>query len=187
MRFVWLLAGWLQVAAGFAVQFLGFRHRYIHRDYGLATGADAAGITNLALDWLTFLFFTPLGWLSLWLLGEGLMRVLSSSMDQPFSTLPLELYRFARKHTRRPPPPAPPDILRREGATLVIDSARDYAWDSLSTIEVDGALYTVEYEPPQPIRAFRYRLTPIANGHVIRVVTRYASIDAGENSDASKP
>lgn len=185
MRFLLLVVGWLQAAAGLAIEYLGYRNRYIHREYGNATGLMTESVLSLGLDWLTFLFCTPLGWLSLWLLGEGLLRVLSSGMDQPFSTLPIVLYRFARKHARRRPPPPPRDILRREGDAIVIDSARDYGWDSLATIEIDGARYTVEYEPPEPppTRAFRYRLTPIAPNHVIRVVTRYAI----ENSDASKP
>ena len=183
MRFVWLLVGWLQVAAGFAVQFLGYRHRYIHHDYGLATGADGSGIANLAIDWITFLFFTPLGWLSLWLLGEGLLRVLSSSMDQPFSTLPVALFRFFRKHARLPPPAPAPDILRSDADGLTLESAIDYRWDDkLATIEVDGVLYSVETKLCKALRPYVYRLTPIAANHVIRVVTRYNG-----NSDASKP
>lgn len=186
MRFVWLLVGWLQVAAGFAIQFLAYRQRYMHRDYGMATG-NAEGTVNLGVDWLTFLFFTPLGWLSLWLLAEGLLRVISSAMDQPFSTLPLVLFRFVRKHARPKPPPLPPDILRtdRDGQTLTLESAVDYRWDALATIDVDGVLYSAKMELVKALRPYRYLLKPIAPDHVIRVVTRYPALSP--NSRASRP
>lgn len=187
MRFVWLLAGWLQVAAGLAIEFLAYRERYVHKEYANATGLMAEGSLSLGVDWLTFLFFTPLGWLSLWLLAEGLLRVISSAMDQPFSTLPLVLFRFARKHARLKPPPRPPDLLRanRDGRTLTLQSAVDYRWDALATIDVDGVLYSVKTELVTALRPYRYLLTPIAADHVIRVVTRYPP--APPNSRASRP
>jgi hypothetical protein len=187
VRFVWLLVGWLQVAAGFAIEYFGYRERYVHKEYANATGLMAEGSLSLGVDWLTFLFFTPLGWLSVWLLGEGLLRILSSGMDQPFTTLPLVLFRFVRKHAHPKPPPLPPDILRtdRDGQTLTLESAIDYRWDALATIDVDGVLYSVEMELVKALRPYRYQLTPIAPDHVIRVVTRYPLVAA--NSAASKP
>ncbi|HWE28842.1 MAG TPA: hypothetical protein VHB97_12615 [Polyangia bacterium] len=186
-RFDRMLLGLVQLVAGIVVAVVWrMGHPVIVEHMGAENDLGQLMVHGFA-HYFYFLFLTLWGWLALWLFAEGLIRVAAGAAGQRFATTaPLASYR-ALDGWLRPPPPPPPDILRREGATLVIDSARDYAWDALSTIDVDGALYTVEYEPPQPIRAFRYRLTPIASNHVIRVVTRYASSATGENSDASKP
>ena len=90
-----------------------------------------------------FLVATPLGWLALWLFCEGLLRVLAAAMDQPFSTLPVVLARAAWRlrpragATRRL-------VLFEHDDGFVIDSARDYDWHALTTVELDGAHYAVE-------------------------------------------
>jgi hypothetical protein len=133
-----------------------------------------------------FLFLTPWGWIAIWLFVEGLVRVAASVAGQRFgTTMPWALGRALYGWLHTPPQP-PPDVLRSDGETLIIESGRDYRWDALTTIDVDDKLYTVKLELVRTLRRYRYRLTPIAPDHVIRVVTRYRDGATG-NSPASRP
>ena len=120
-----------------------------------------------------FLVATPFGWLALWLFFEGLMRVLAAAMDQPFSTLPVVLARAAWR--LRPEKKLPADLVFEHDDGFVIESARDYDWHALTTVELDGAHYSVAREEGATSdRPHRYHLTPITPEHVVRTVTRYA-------------
>jgi hypothetical protein len=118
-----------------------------------------------------FVVATPLGWLALWLFVEGLLRVLAAAMEQPFSTLPVVIVRGAR--TLRPRKKLPDDLVTERADGFIIDSARDYDWHALTTVEMGGVLYAVTREAGASDRPHRYRLTPITPEHVVRTVTRY--------------
>ncbi|MCU1281955.1 MAG: hypothetical protein JWM53_5501, partial [bacterium] len=67
-----------------------------------------------------------------------------------------------------------------------IDSARDYDWHALTTVDVDGALYAVAREAGTPERPHRYRLTPIGHDHVVRTVTRYQALSGRDRDGSSR-
>jgi hypothetical protein len=171
--FVWIVIGFVQAAAGVLMGAFGYLHRLpvIEHVEGDITAGLQMEIHGAASLWF-FLLATPLGWLSLWLFCEGLLRVLAASMQVPFSTLPVGLVRLGLSLRR--PPELPPDVVRRPRPDeILIDSARDYDWHALSTVEVDGALHAVQCEQGPPGRPHRYRLRPIAHDHVVRTVIRY--------------
>ena len=161
-----MIAGFVQVAAGVAVA-VWWRQR--HPVVG--PGDTAAQFVHGAAQLLYFLFATLWGWLAIWLFVEGLLRVLAAAMQQPFSSAPVVLAQAAWRH--RPRRTLPDDLLARRDGALVIDSAHDYDWHALTTVEVDDALYAVTREPGTPDRPHRYRLTPIPHDHVVRTLTRY--------------
>jgi hypothetical protein len=181
LQLLWIVAGFLQAGAGVVVGAYGYLGRlpfvpHVEDDITAGLQIEMHG----AASFFYFLFATPLGWLALWLFVEGLMRVLSAAMDQPFSTLPIVLARAASK--LRPPKKLPDDrVIEREDG-FVIDSARDYDWHALSTIELGGAHYAVTREAghsDDQERPHRYRLTPITPDHVVRTVTRYPPTSGG--------
>ena len=183
-----LLAGFVQSAAGVAV---GVWWRQRHPVVG--PGDNAAQFIHGLAQLLYFLFATVWGWLAMWLFVEGLLRVLAAAMQQPFETAPVVLARAAWR--LRPRPKLPDDELNKRlinsaVVEIVIDSARDYDWHALTTVEVDGALYAVTRESGTAERPYRYRLTPIAHNHVVRTVTRYAplsDLDRDESSRTARP
>jgi hypothetical protein len=74
----------------------------------------------------------------------------------------------------RPKAKVPEDLVVERDDGFVIDSAREYDWHALTTVELDGALYGVTREAgSSDARPHRYRLTPITPEHVVRVKTRY--------------
>ncbi len=167
---VWLVAGFLEAAAGVLVGAYG----YLAWHAAPAIGGDNAEMfVHGASSFCYFLVATPRGWLGLWLFGEGLLRALAAAMQQPFSTLPLVAARAAWR--LRPTKRLPEDRVAQRDGAIVIDSARDYDWHALSTVEVDGALHAVARAAGTPERPYRYRLTPIGRDHVIRAVTRYVT------------
>ena len=101
MRFVWLIAGWLQTAAGAAVGAWGYINW--HAPPPNFSGEHAEAFVHGAASFWYFLVATPVGWLALWLFVEGLLRVLSAAMNQPFSTAPVVLVGTALRSWRRPP------------------------------------------------------------------------------------
>ena len=161
-----IVAGFLQAAAGVAVA-VWWRAR--HPVVG--PGDLAEQFVHGASQWLYFLVATPWGWLALWLFVEGILRVLAAAMQQPFGTAPVSLARAAWR--ARPRRTLPDDVVMKSGDGWVIESARDYDWHALSTVDVDGALHQVAREPGTRERPHRYRLTPVAHDHVVRTVTRY--------------
>jgi hypothetical protein len=180
---VGLVVGFVQAAAGVAVA-VWWRQR--HPVVG--PGDMAAQLVHGFAHFLYFLVATVWGWLALWLFFEGLLRVLATAMQQPFGTLPAVVVRGVgrawRAATARQPPPdelnkrsfssgAAADAGVPDGVELVIDSAHDYDWHALTTVEVDDALYSVTREAGTATRPYRYRLRPIAHDHVVRTVTRY--------------
>jgi hypothetical protein len=170
--FVRIAAGFLQAAAGVVVGGLWRGRHPVDGPGGLAE-QFAHGLAHYAY----FLVATPLGWLALWLFCEGLMRVLAAAMDQPFSTLPVVLARAAWR--LRPEKKLPADLVFEHDDGFIIDSARNYDWHALTTVELDGAHYAVERQEGTSERPHRYRLTPITPEHVVRTVTRYARTPSG--------
>ena len=77
--------------------------------------------------------------------------------------------------------------MTKSGDAIVIDSARDYDWHALTTVDVDGALYRVASEPGSAERPHRYRLTPIPHDHVVRTVTRYATSAPAGSGRTDRP
>jgi hypothetical protein len=165
--FVRIAAGFLQAAAGVAVAVVWRTHHHV-----IGAGDVAGQFVHGASDFGYFLVATPVGWLALWLFCEGLMRVLSAAMDQPFSTLPVVAVRSAV--AMRPRKKRPDDRVTERDDGWIIESAHDYDWHALTTVELDGAHYAVTREAGTPQRPHRYRLTPITPDHVVRTVTRYA-------------
>jgi hypothetical protein len=170
--FIRMVAGFLQAAAGVGVA-AWWRQRHLVS----GAGDEAAQFVHGAAQFLWFLVGTAWGWLAMWLFGEGLLRVLAAAMQQPFSTLPVVMARAA--WAWRPRAKALEDAIARDGDALVIDSAHEYDWHALTTVDVDGALHQVARERGTPERPYRYRLTPIARDHVVRTVTRYAPPTGG--------
>lgn len=164
--FVRMLAGFVQAAAGVAV---AVAWRMSHHVVG--PGDLGAQFVHGFADYAWFLVATPVGWLALWLFCEGVLRVLSAAMHQPFSTLPVVVARAA--WSLRPAKKLPADVVVEREDGFVIDSARDYDWHALTTVELGGAHYAVAREAGTPPRPYRYRLTPITPDHVVRTVTRY--------------
>ena len=164
-----LVGGFLQAAAGVLVGAFGYMTWQVAPAIG---GDNAEMFVHGASSFWYFLVATPLGWLALWLFGEGLMRVLAAGMQQPFSTLPVVVARGL--WSLRPAKKLPEDTVVERDDGFVIDSARDYDWHALTTIELDGALYAVTREVGgSDGRPHRYRLTPITPEHVVRTKTRY--------------
>ena len=122
-------------------------------------------------DYVMFLVGNPIGWIAVWLFVEGILRVLAGAMEQPFSTLPVVAVRAAVRAW--PKRKLPEDVVTERDDGVVIDSARDYDWHALTTVEIGGAHYAVTRETGTDVRPFRYRLTPITPEHVVRTVTRY--------------
>lgn len=169
MRFGWLVAGFLQAAAGVLVGAYGYLAW--HSPPPSLSGENAEAFVHGASAFWYFLVATPVGWLALWLFCEGLMRVLAAAMDQPFSTLPVVAVRAAIG--LRPRKKLPEDRVIEPDDGWIIESAHDYDWHALTTVELDGAHYAVSREAGPPERPHRYRLTPITPDHVVRTVTRY--------------
>jgi hypothetical protein len=167
--FVRIVAGFLQAAAGVAVA-VWWRQRHPVVGPGDIAAQFIHGFAHL----LYFLLATVWGWIALWLFVEGLLRVLAAAMQQPFGTAPLVLARAAWR--LRPTPKRPDDRVERRGDGVVIDSAHEYDWHALTTVDIDGALYSVARETGTAEQPHRYRLTPIAHDHVVRTVTRYPSL-----------
>ena len=162
-----MLGGLGEVVAGLVV---GGRGVWAHR---AGAGADyAQSFVHGASSYLVFLFGTVWGWLAIYLFVEGLLRIASGAAGEPLGLLPLAIARFAARRLRRPAK-LPDDVVTRDGEAIVIDSAHDYDWHALTTVEIDGAHYAVAREPGAPLRPHRYRLTPIGDGHVVRTITRY--------------
>lgn len=171
-RFRVVVLGILQFAAGVAVAaWWRARHPvvvpHVGNDYETAQ-LMIHGVAQL----IYFAVATPTGWLADWLVVEGTLRMFAGVGGLPLGTAPVAIARFVAARARRPKPP-PDDVVTRAGDAIVIDSARDYGWDALATVEVDGALYAVAREPGAPLRPHRYRLTPIGAAHLVRVVSRY--------------
>src|SRR3954469_23747638 len=166
--FVRMLAGFLQAAAGIAVG-VWWRQRH-HVD---APGELRWQLIPGAAPLFYFPFLPTWGWLALWLFCEGILRVLAAAMQQPFGSAPVTLPRAARAH--RPRRALPHDLVMTSGEAIVIESARDYDWHHLTTVDVDGALYRVAREAGTNERPHRYRLTPIPHDHVVRTVARYVT------------
>jgi hypothetical protein len=157
----------LQAAAGVAVG-VWWRGRHPVN----APGGEAEQFIHGLAQFLYFLFATVWGWLALWLFVEGLLRVLAAAMQQPFGTAPVALARGV--WAGRPKAKVREDLVVERDDGFVIDSARDYDWHALTTVELDGALYGVTREAgSSDARPHRYRLTPITPEHVVRVKTRY--------------
>lgn len=178
MQFLWIAAGFLQAAAGVLVGAYGYLGRLPvvqHVESDITAGLQME-IHGAASFWY-FLFATPIGWLALWLFGEGLLRVLAAAMAQPFSTLPVVIVRAARSF--KPEKKLPEDIVSERDDGFVIDSARRYDWHALTTLELGGAHYAVTSERGTSERPHRYRLTPITPDHVVRTVTRYPPTSGG--------
>src|SRR4051812_48170984 len=106
--FVRMLAGFLQAAAGIAV---GVWWRQRHPVAG--PGDQAAQFIHGAAQLFYFVFLTPWGWLALWLLVEGILRVLAAAMQQPFGSAPVALARWA--WSARPRPKLPDDVVTKSG------------------------------------------------------------------------
>ena len=166
--FVRMLGGFLQAAAGVAIAVWWRQGHAIH-----GPGDQAAQFVHGAAHLFYFLVVTPWGWLALWLFVEGILRVLAAGMLQPLGTAPVVLARAA--WALRPKRKLPLDVVGARGAALVIDSAHDYDWHALTTVDVDGALFAVAREAGTPERPHRFVLTPIAHDHVVRTVTRYVT------------
>ncbi len=166
-----VVAGLLQAAAGVAVG--AWAYARWHTPPPSFTGEQAEAFVHGAASFLVFLFATVWGWLVLWLLVEGPLRVLAAAMEQPFGTAPVALARFIVARVRRAPA-LRDDVVRRQGDGFVVESARDYDWHALTTVELDGALHTVAREAGTTERPYRYRLAPIPRDHVVRAVVRYA-------------
>jgi hypothetical protein len=181
---VGLVVGFVQAAAGVAVA-VWWRQRHPV----IAPGDTAAQFVHGLAQLLYFLFATVWGWLALWLFCEGLLRVLATAMQQPFSTLPVVVARAAWQ--ARPRRKLPPDEINKRsfnsdgGEEIVIDSARAYDWHALTTVEIDDALYSVTREAGTKERPYRYRLRPIAHDHVVRTLTRYAPPLSDRDRDGS--
>jgi hypothetical protein len=165
--FARMLAGFVQAAAGVAVAVAWRMGRHV-----VGAGDLDAQFVHGFSDFLVFVVATPLGWLALWLFCEGILRVLAAAMDQPFSTLPVVVARAA--WSLRPAKKLPDDLVIERDDGFVIDSARDYDWHALTTVELGGAHFAVTRETGTPERPHRYRLRPITPEHVVRTVTRYA-------------
>ncbi|MCA1663361.1 MAG: hypothetical protein LC659_03675 [Myxococcales bacterium] len=163
-----LVAGFLQAATGVAVG-VWWRGRHPVD----APGDIAAQLVHGFSHYVYFLLLTPWGWLAVWLFVEGILRVLAAAMQQPFGSAPLSLARWA--WAARPRRKLRDDVVMKSGDGWVIDSARDYDWHALTTVDIGGALYQVAREPGTREYPHRYRLTPIAHDHVARSVTRYPS------------
>jgi hypothetical protein len=178
VRFLWIAVGFVQAAAGVVVGAYGYVDGHLpivrHVESDITAGMQMQ-IHGAASLWY-FLVATPLGWLALWLFIEGLLRVLSAGMDQPFSTLPVVVVRGAL--ALRPQKKLPDDLVRERDDGFFIDSARDYDWHALTTVELGGAHYAVTREEGTSPRPHRYRLTPITPDHVVRTVTHYPLEDA---------
>ena len=165
--FVRVVGGFLQAAAG-----VGVAVWRLGGDRVVGVGGDEAQMfVHGFAHFVAFLVGTAWGWVAMWLFAEGLLRVLAAAMQQEFSTLPVVVARAA--WAWRPRVKALEDAVARDGDALVIDSAREYDWHALTTVDVDGALHQVARERGTPERPYRYRLTPIAPDHVVRTVTRY--------------
>jgi hypothetical protein len=171
--FARLVAGFLQAAGGVLVGAYGFRARLpviTHVENDVTAGMQVQ--IHYASALFYFLLATPMGWLAVWLFLEGILRVLAAAMEQPFSTLPVVMVRAARSLV--PAQKLPHDIVVERDDGFVIDSARDYDWHALTTVEIDDALYAVTREAgSSDARPHRYRLTPITPEHVVRTKTRY--------------
>jgi len=161
-----LIAGFLQAAAGVAVAaWWRARHGVV------GAGDEAAQFVHGAAHFVYFVVATPWGWLAVWLFVEGMLRVLAAAMQQPFGSAPVAIARGLV--ALRPRQKLPDDVVAARDGGFVIDSARDYDWHALTTVEVDGALYAVAREPGPSTRPHRYRLTSIPPDHVVRTITRY--------------
>ena len=179
--FVRVVAGFLQAAAGIAVGVWWRQHHPVE-----APGNLAEQLIHGAAQLFYFMFLTPWGWLALWLFVEGILRVLAAAMEQPFGTAPVALVRAA--WSRRPRRALPDDVVMERDDGYVIESAHDYDWHALTTVELRGALYAVNREAGTPERPHRYRLTPITPEHVVRTVTRYPlSASAGSGRTGRPP
>ena len=169
--FARLIAGFLEAAAGLAI---GVWWRARHPVVG--PGDLAAQLVHGFAHYAYFVVATPWGWMAAWLFVEGIVRVLAAAMQQPLGTAPVALARGL--WALRPAKKLPDDVVTARDDGFVIDSARDYDWHALTTVELDGAHYAVARGAGTAERPLRYRLTPIAPDHVIRAVARYAPTSA---------
>jgi hypothetical protein len=182
--FVRIVVGFVQAAAGVAGA-VWWRQRHPVVGPGDTAAQFIHGFAHLVY----FLFATVWGWIAMWLFVEGLLRVLAAAMQQPFETAPVVIARAA--WGLRPRPKLPDDELNKrlinsEIVEIVIDSAREYDWHALTTVDIDGALYAVTREAGTAERPYRYRLTPIAHDHVVRTVTRYPALSDLDRDGSSR-
>ncbi|MDB4971480.1 MAG: hypothetical protein JWN44_7169 [Myxococcales bacterium] len=167
MRLTTIAGGVVELATGVVVGGYGV---WAHR---AGAGDDAAqSFVHGAAAFLVFLFGTAWGWLSIYLFVEGLLRVGSGVSGEPLGILPVAIGRaiVRRARERR----VPEDLVMTGGDGLVIESARDYDWGALTTVEVDGTMYAVTREAGTGAeRPYRYRLRSVDAAHVVRSVLRY--------------
>lgn len=129
--FVRTIAGYVQAAAGVAV---GVWWRRGHPVDG--RGDLAEQFVHGAAHFLYFLVLTPWGWLATWLFVEGILRVLAAAMQQPLGSAPMAIARAA--WAARPRRRLPDDVVVKSADGMVINSARDYDWHALTTVDVDA-------------------------------------------------
>jgi hypothetical protein len=166
VRLTTIAAGILESVGGVVVGGYGV---WAHR--APAGGDYAQSFVHGAAGFLVFLFGTAWGWLAIYLFVEGLLRVGSGVSGEPLGVLPLAIGRAVTRRLRARK--LPDDLVMSAPEGLVIESARDYDWGPLSTVEVDGKHYVVAREAGTPERPHRFRLRAPDPTHVIRAINRY--------------
>ena len=131
-----------------------------------------------ALGYL-FFFFSPAGLVTLYVILEGFVRVLSSvSLDEPLGSatpwLVLRLAGALRTSSVRAPGVVE-DTLRPDGAALILETMQRLDWDERTTIEIGGAMLRVAQieEHVGAERPHVIRLEPIPESWLVRRLVRY--------------
>ena len=139
--FVRMLAGFLQAAAGVSSA-VWWRGR--HPVDGPRRARRRSSCTALRTT-RYFLVATPLGWLALWLFVRGdPARAGGGDGAAVLDTAAWCSAAASRRLRRGKKLPARSGDRADDG--FVIDSARDYDWHALTTVELDGVLYAVARE-----------------------------------------
>jgi len=166
MRLTTIIAGLVEFVGGLVVGGYGV---WAHR--APMGGDNAQSFVNGASAFVVFLFGTLWGWLAIYLFVEGLLRVASGVSGEPLGIMPLAVGKAITRRLRARK--LPDDLVMTAPNGFVIESARDYDWGPLTTVELDGTHYTVTREPGTASRPNRYRLGTPDPTHVIRTITRY--------------
>ena len=87
----------------------------------------------------------------------------------------------------RPSPKLPGDVVTKRDGGMVIESARDYDWHALTTVDVAGELYAVTRQAGSGARSHRYWLTPVTPQHVVRTVTKYTIAEPARSRRTAGP
>ncbi len=206
-------SGWVEVIVSVGIFGLGFlRHvsgflegpggTFLMRKPGTLGYGDFFGMG--ALGYVSYLV-TPVAWLSLYCLAEGVLRALDAAFSARMLgvTLVVLPWRAAealhqRRDRRRAAallgPERPDEVVVGEpgaAVALTVFSAREKPWADRQVLEVEGDFYTLASRRLVPRglhHVFRYDLRHLPHGEVIRgVLLRYPPDELPEGEGAPDP